>query len=44
MGFAYGLMLAEWEKEDSQEQALYHMMESSHCLKLPAQLFELVSR
>jgi len=35
MGFAYGLMLAEWEKVESREQSLYSMMEGNRFLKLP---------
>mmetsp|Transcript_26058 Transcript_26058/g.60727 ORF Transcript_26058/g.60727 Transcript_26058/m.60727 type:complete len:148 (-) Transcript_26058:748-1191(-) len=44
MGMAYGVMLAEWGKEEEQEKALYGMMEKNPFLGLPAQLFELVSR
>lgn len=44
MGFSYGLMLAEWEKADDQEHALYMMMHGNANLKLPMQLSEVVSR
>lgn len=44
MGFSYTLMASEWEKVEKHEQALYAMMEQSRQLRLPAQLFELVSR
>mmetsp|Transcript_32101 Transcript_32101/g.72856 ORF Transcript_32101/g.72856 Transcript_32101/m.72856 type:complete len:287 (+) Transcript_32101:170-1030(+) len=44
MGFAYTVMLSEWAKEERREQALFGLMEQSPVLRLPAQLFELVSR
>lgn len=44
MGFSYALMVSEWEKVEGHEQALYAMMEGSRHMRLPIQLFELVSR
>jgi len=44
MGFSYTLMATEWEKLEHREQSLYAMMEGNLNMKLPVQLFALVSR
>lgn len=44
MGFAFNVMFAEWSKDDSWEHGLYGKMEANEHLKLPVQLFEMVSR
>mmetsp|Transcript_66421 Transcript_66421/g.174133 ORF Transcript_66421/g.174133 Transcript_66421/m.174133 type:complete len:414 (+) Transcript_66421:1880-3121(+) len=44
MGFSYGIMLAEWAKEEDRGDTLFGLMEQSPCLRLPVQLFALVSR
>jgi len=44
MGFSYSLMMSEWAKIEHRENMLYGMMEGSQEMRLPIQLFELVSR
>merc|ERR1711904_206098 len=44
MGFSYALMVSEWAKIEDHESTLYAMMEGSRHMRLPVQLFELVSR
>jgi len=44
MGLSYTLMVAEWEKNESHEHMLYGLLEGSRHMRLPIQLFELVSR
>lgn len=44
MGFSFGLCFAEWAKVEDQEQQLYSMLEHNRFMRLPVQLFELVSR
>lgn len=35
MGFAYTIMISEWQKTEEREQSLYEMMERNHLLQLP---------
>lgn len=44
MGFAFGVMAAEWAKEEDRELALYGAMQRNRLMRLPPELLELVAR